>query len=202
MGLQLPRWVWVGAVTLACIAGMVNVVGYLGFEHQAVSHLTGTTSLLGAALAAGDWRAVAHLWGVLIAFCVGAMLSGLIIQDGTLRLGRRYGVVLALESLLLAAAGAYLDSVITAWSERGGWRVVDATAADEAPCSAPWTPGTSLKVTAARMLRWPSRKSRLPWMKYTGTPASATARTPAATDWPASEGSSSPIQASNRSPRM
>ena len=104
MGLQLPRWVWVGAVTLACIAGMVNVVGYLGFEHQAVSHLTGTTSLLGAALAAGDWRAVAHLWGVLIAFCLGAMLSGLIIQDGTLRLGRRYGVVLALESLLLAAA--------------------------------------------------------------------------------------------------
>ena len=104
MGLHLPRWVWIGAVALACVAGMVNVIGYLGFEHQAVSHLTGTTSLLGAALAAGDWRAVAHLWGVLIAFCVGAMLSGLIIQDGTLRLGRRYGVVLALESLLLAAA--------------------------------------------------------------------------------------------------
>lgn len=104
MGLQLPRWVWVGAVTLACIAGMVNVVGYLGFEHQAISHLTGTTSLLGAALAAGDWRAVGHLWGMLIAFCLGAMVSGLIIQDSGLRLGRRYGVVLALESLLLAAA--------------------------------------------------------------------------------------------------
>ena len=41
------------------------------------------------------------LWGVLIAFCLGAMVSGLIIQDSTLRLGRRYGVVLALESLLL-----------------------------------------------------------------------------------------------------
>ncbi len=104
MGAQLPRWVWVGAVTLACIAGMVNVVGYLGFEHQAVSHLTGTTSLLGAALAHGDWRAVGHLWGLLIAFCLGAMVSGLIIQDSTLRLGRRYGAVLALESLLLAAA--------------------------------------------------------------------------------------------------
>ena len=104
MGLQLPRWVWVGAVTLACIAGMVNVVGYLGFEHQAVSHLTGTTSLLGAALAQGDWRAVVHLWGVLIAFCTGALLSGLIVQDATLRLGRRYGVVLALEAALLVAA--------------------------------------------------------------------------------------------------
>ena len=101
---RLPRWVWTGAVTLACIAGMVNVVGYLGFEHQAVSHLTGTTSLLGAALAEGDWRAVRHLWALLIAFCAGAVLSGLIIQDSTLRLGRRYGVALALEALLLAAA--------------------------------------------------------------------------------------------------
>lgn len=104
MNTHLPRWVWVGAITLACIGGMVNVVGYLGFEHQAVSHLTGTTSLLGAALARGDWRAVAHLWGMLIAFCAGAMVSGLIIQDSTLRLGRRYGVVLAIEALLLLAA--------------------------------------------------------------------------------------------------
>ena len=48
MTVHLPRWVWVGAISLACVGGMVNVVGYLGFEHQAVSHLTGTTSLLGA----------------------------------------------------------------------------------------------------------------------------------------------------------
>ena len=104
MGLHLPRWVWIGAVALACVAGMVNVIGYLGFEHQAVSHLTGTTSLLGAALAQGDLRAVGHLWGMLIAFCLGAMLSGLIIQDQTLRLGRRYGAALALEASLLLAA--------------------------------------------------------------------------------------------------
>ena len=101
MGLHLPRWVWIGAVALACVAGMVNVIGYLGFEHQAVSHLTGTTSLLGAALAQGDLRAIVHLWGMLIAFCVGAMLSGLVIQDQTLKLGRRYRVALALEAALL-----------------------------------------------------------------------------------------------------
>ena len=104
MGLHLPRWVWIGAVALACVAGMVNVIGYLGFEHQAVSHLTGTTSLLGAAIAHGDLRSVIHLWGVLIAFCAGAMLSGLIIQDQTLKLGRRYGVALALEAALLLLA--------------------------------------------------------------------------------------------------
>ena len=104
MGVQLPRWVWIGAVALACVAGMVNVIGYLGFEHQAVSHLTGTTSLLGAAMARGDARAIAHLWGMLIAFCLGAAISGLIIQDQTLKLGRRYGVAMALEALLLLAA--------------------------------------------------------------------------------------------------
>ena len=110
MGVKLPRWVWVGAVTLACIAGMVNVVGYLGFEHLAVSHLTGTTSLLGAALAYGDRESAGHLWSMLIAFCLGATLSGLIIQDSTLRLGRRYGVVLSIESLLLVAAVPMFES--------------------------------------------------------------------------------------------
>ncbi|OZB53473.1 MAG: DUF1275 family protein [Stenotrophomonas sp. 14-69-23] len=104
MGIQLPRWVWIGAIALSCVAGMVNVVGFLGFEHQAVSHLTGTTSQLGMALVQHDWRSVAHLWGMLIAFSLGAMLSGLIVQDGTLRLGRRYGVVLIIESLLLLVA--------------------------------------------------------------------------------------------------
>ena len=101
MGVYLPRWVWIGAALLACVSGMVNVVGYLSFEHQAVSHMSGTTTQLGIALAEGDLVSIGHLWGVLIAFSLGAMLSGMIIQDSTLKLGRRYGIALALESLLL-----------------------------------------------------------------------------------------------------
>lgn len=104
MGVHLPRWVWVGAGLLASVAGMVNVVGYLGFEHQAVTHLTGTTTLLGEAVARGDVRAILHLGAVAIAFMLGAALSGVLIQESTLRLGRRYGVALAIESLLLFAA--------------------------------------------------------------------------------------------------
>ena len=104
MGVYLPRWVWVGAIALASIAGMVNAVGLLGFEHLAVSHVTGTTSLLGAALARGQWPAVGQLWAVLIAFSLGAMLGGLVVQDSTLRLGSRYGVALFLEAVLLVAA--------------------------------------------------------------------------------------------------
>ncbi|WP_367381977.1 YoaK family protein [Stenotrophomonas cyclobalanopsidis] len=101
MGIRLPTWVWIGAVALSSVAGMVNVVGFLGFEHQAVSHMTGSTSQLGMAIAQGDWRAVGHLWGLLVAFSLGATLSGLLIQADTLQLGRRYGVALAIESALL-----------------------------------------------------------------------------------------------------
>jgi uncharacterized membrane protein YoaK (UPF0700 family) len=104
LGVQLPRWVWIGAFALSCIAGMVNVVGYLGFEHQAITHLTGTTTLLGAALADMDPRAALHLLGVILAFVSGAALSGLIVQDSTLQLGRRYGIALTVVSLLLFAS--------------------------------------------------------------------------------------------------
>ena len=104
MAERLATWVWTGAGALAFVAGMVNVVGYLGFEHQAITHLTGTTTLLGAALADGNGRAAWQLAAMLLAFVAGAALSGLLVQDATLRLGRRYGVALAIEAVLLAAA--------------------------------------------------------------------------------------------------
>ncbi|WP_045738123.1 YoaK family protein [Xanthomonas sp. MUS 060] len=104
MNFALPGWAWIFAAALASVAGMVNVVGYLGFEHQAVTHLTGTTTLLGAALADADPRAIGQLSGVVLAFLSGAVLAGGLVRDRRLRLGRRYGLALALESLLLLAA--------------------------------------------------------------------------------------------------
>jgi uncharacterized membrane protein YoaK (UPF0700 family) len=101
---RLAPWVWVGAGALAGVAGIVNVVGFLGFQHQAITHLTGNTSLLGAALASGDAHGALALLGAIAAFVAGAALSGLIVQDSALRLGRRYGVVLSIEALLLCVA--------------------------------------------------------------------------------------------------
>ena len=98
---KLPRWVWTGAWVLAFIAGIVNVVGLLGFEHQAITHLTGNTSLLAEALARADISASLHLAVLIGAFVAGTIISGFLIQDSTLQLGRRYGVALLLVSLLL-----------------------------------------------------------------------------------------------------
>jgi uncharacterized membrane protein YoaK (UPF0700 family) len=107
---QLPRWAWFGTAVLALIAGLVNAAGYLGFRHQSISNMTGNTSLLGIALGKGDAGDALH-WALTIAsFVLGAMLSGMIVQQSTLRLGRRYGLALLLESLLLFAAVPLLDA--------------------------------------------------------------------------------------------
>lgn len=101
---RLPPWVLMGAFWLAMCAGIVNVVGLMGFEHQAVTHLTGNTSLLSEALVAGDGAKAWHFALLILSFVFGAMLSGMIIQDSSFRLGRRYSVALVFVSLLLFAA--------------------------------------------------------------------------------------------------
>jgi uncharacterized membrane protein YoaK (UPF0700 family) len=106
---RLPTWIWAGAWILALVAGMVNVVGLLGFEHQAITHLTGNTSLLAADIAGGNVPGAWQLFLLLGSFVVGAALSGLIIQDATLRLGRRYGVALLIVSALLCAAAILMS---------------------------------------------------------------------------------------------
>ncbi len=98
---KIPRWAWFGSAALAFIAGCINAVGFLGFQHQGVTHLTGSTTLFGVALASGDFGAAAHIAAIIGSFVLGCVLSGVLIQDSTLRLGRRYGLALFIESILL-----------------------------------------------------------------------------------------------------
>lgn len=112
----LPRWVEYGAFILAAVAGFVNATGLLGFEHQSVSHLSGTATLLGAELAKGSLLAEGsvsaegslftglHLIGVLFSFLVGSAISGYFINGRTLKIGRNYSAMLCLEAVLLFLA--------------------------------------------------------------------------------------------------
>ena len=45
-----------------------------------------------------------------VSFVLGTMASGMIVQQSTLKLGRRYGLALTLESLLLFTAIPFLDA--------------------------------------------------------------------------------------------
>ena len=84
----------------------LKAVGLLGFVHQGLTHLTGITTLLGTDLADGQWRAAWEICAVILAFLAGCVLSGFIIQDNNVSLRRRYGVALAIESVLLFVAAA------------------------------------------------------------------------------------------------
>lgn len=107
---KLERWAWVGGALLAGNAGMVNAVGLQSFVHQAVTHVTGTTTLFSLALAHGNGAALLNTGLVLASFAGGAMLGGFVIQNAALRLGRRYGVALLIESALLTAAALLMRS--------------------------------------------------------------------------------------------
>ena len=101
---RLPRWAWIGGGLLALVAGCINAVGYLCFRHQPITHLTGTSTQLGIALAEGNIAEDLHWALMIVSFVFGAMVSGFIVKQEALQLGRRYGIVLMLESVLLFMA--------------------------------------------------------------------------------------------------
>ncbi|WP_100642271.1 YoaK family protein [Alteromonas facilis] len=98
---QLPKWVEIGAFTLALVAGIVNAVGLLGFEHQSVSHVSGSATIFGTQLLSANSQMLVHLMGVLLSFLLGAALAGVILHGSSLKFGRHYDSALLIEALLL-----------------------------------------------------------------------------------------------------
>jgi uncharacterized membrane protein YoaK (UPF0700 family) len=101
---RLPRWVEYGAFILAFVAGCVNAVGLMGFEHQSVSHVSGTATLLGSHLIDSSLASVGHLAGILVSFFIGAALSGFLVHGNTLKLGRHYDTALMVEAVFIFLA--------------------------------------------------------------------------------------------------
>ena len=100
----IPAWILLGGTLLAACAGCINAAGLIGLHHQALSHMSGTAAVLGAEVARAQYGAVWHALLILSFFFLGCMLSGVLVREKSLQLGRRYGVALACESVLLFAA--------------------------------------------------------------------------------------------------
>ena len=100
---------WIGAWVLAFIAGMVNVVGLMSFEHEALTHMTGLTSRLAQGIGEGNAADVSTVWIVMTSFVGGAALSGVLIRDSALEWGRRYGVALLIEAGMLCVAAMLIN---------------------------------------------------------------------------------------------
>jgi len=105
----LPKWIEIGALVLAVIAGFVNAIGLLSFEHQSVSHVSGTATLFGTSLFSASATSLLHLLGVLVSFLLGSAIAGLLLHGDALRLGKHYDTALLLESFLLFVALVLLN---------------------------------------------------------------------------------------------
>lgn len=93
------------AITLAWVAGYVNVVGVLVCG-VAVSHVTGTVSALGREAGAGEWDLLKVAGWLLLWFLIGATVSGLSIGAARARGWRSvYVVPMAIEAFALAGFG-------------------------------------------------------------------------------------------------
>lgn len=105
---RTPFWIAFGGASLAATAGFVNATGYLGVAHRGVSHVTGQVTQLGVGVAAMDGGAAASAALLVVAFLVGATLSGVLIRSSELTDSsqRRYGAALLVESALLGIAAA------------------------------------------------------------------------------------------------
>lgn len=93
------------AITLAWVAGYVNVVGVVVCG-VAVSHVTGTVSALGRDVGDGEWLLLRVAAWVLAWFLVGAVVSGLAIAAARSRGWRSvYVLPMAIEAFALAGFG-------------------------------------------------------------------------------------------------
>ena len=101
---RLPKWIWFGGAVLAFNAGMINVIAFMSFAHQAASHMTGIFTHLSIEIYQKDRSATWQAGVALLSFFIGAMICGILIRDAHLRMGRRYSLALFIESGLLAAA--------------------------------------------------------------------------------------------------
>ena len=96
-------WVFAGAVSLAALAGYVNVV-VLGVFHVPVSHMSGAVSRLSTDIAMADRGDLREILSIVVGFLAGAVFSGALIGSRRLVPGRRYGVALFVEGVVLALA--------------------------------------------------------------------------------------------------
>lgn len=98
-------WFFLGAVALAGLAGVTNSAA-LGLSGLAVSHLTGSITRVSVELSEGDTRNMLPFTVVLVAFFVGAVVSGAAVSTKELGVGRRYAALLIANGVLLAVAAS------------------------------------------------------------------------------------------------
>lgn len=104
---KIHKWVLAGAIFLSFSAGYINAIGVAHLTP--ITHVTGSVSQVAINLESGQFARALHFAALIFTFFVGCVVSGFVVQDSVLKLGRRYGAVFLLEALSLFAAVPLLN---------------------------------------------------------------------------------------------
>ena len=116
---ELDRWLLIGGPLLAMVAGYVNVILLMQFAVP-VSHVTGSIAHLALDGARHDASHLQLAASMVIAFLLGAMLTGYWIEGPMFQHRRRYGFVFIAQGAAFAVAAWLLG--------RDSWIAVPAAA--------------------------------------------------------------------------
>ena len=91
--------IWMSLLTM--LAGALNAISIIGYDATTISHITGLVSKASVFVAIGSWE---FAWGalrVILAFFLGALLTGFITGKRVFILRKRYGYIIISLGLLI-----------------------------------------------------------------------------------------------------
>lgn len=99
--------VLLGGLCLSMVAGYVNTL-MIVLGAPPITHLTGSITRLSADLGQAQLGDAITVGVLILSFVCGAAVAGVLVGSSNLRLGRRYGLAIIIESALLAIAAITL----------------------------------------------------------------------------------------------
>lgn len=99
---QSSLWIYLAVILLSLNGGYINAATIISFLHNAVGYVTGNIALSGTYLAKDDYMMFLSAILLVISFLIGAILSGLIIEDINYNKDYRYKANLILQLILVS----------------------------------------------------------------------------------------------------
>ena len=101
-------WVYTMALVMSFNGGYINSICLAGFLKNPVGFITGNMTLLGINLTDAAYWELGELVGLMFAFFVGCIVSGLLIKKHNFERGRCYGISLLVQIVLVSFSMIFL----------------------------------------------------------------------------------------------
>ncbi|MCR4898624.1 MAG: DUF1275 domain-containing protein [Acholeplasmatales bacterium] len=86
---------------LTCLAGAINAIAIFGYDGTTVSHITGLVSKVAINLSNGDFSGLWDVLRIILAFFLGAIISGFVTGERAFYLHKRYGFIIIAIGVLI-----------------------------------------------------------------------------------------------------